>query len=388
MSCDHSLELSVVVPVFNEEAEVPRFLELIARQREIPFELILSDGGSRDNTIASARALAGRLPFPLRIVEGGKGRAAQMNLGASLAAADLLLFLHIDSRFPDPLSFRKGVDALCAALAGNGSHQSHPAPAGDHLPLSGPPLDKGGTGGIALAAPGAGAPPLAGHFLLEFDFQENRPPLPYRFYGAKASLDRPGCTHGDQGMLIPASFFRSIGPFDTRLPIMEDTFLAERIRNEGAWLLLPSCIRTSPRRFLTEGLLPRQTLNAMLMALANTGHLELIEALRECYRSQDATHRLELRPFLKVLGERIAALPRERRAGLWRAAGRYVRCNAWQVPLWLDVAVGKGEPGRGGPCLGLHDRWLGRLLDSGLVDRGAAWLVRIWFRALLVLSGG
>ncbi|HJV34240.1 TIGR04283 family arsenosugar biosynthesis glycosyltransferase [Geomonas sp.] len=347
MSYDDSPELSVVVPVLNEEAELHRFLEELARQRDTRFELILSDGESGDGTVAAAKSLAGQLPFPLLVVDGGKGRAAQMNVGAGLARAQLLLFLHIDSRFPDPLAFRKGIDALTPTLSG--------------------------------------ATPLAGHFILEFDFPE-LPPLPYRFYGAKASLDRRGCTHGDQGMLIPASFFGEVGPFDPSLPIMEDTFLAERIREVGGWLLLPARIRTSPRRFLAEGLLARQTLNAILMDLAHTGHLDLMASLKECYLSQDATHRLELFPFLKVLKERIAALPRDRRGVLWRETGRYVRSNAWQVPFWLDVLIGKGGAGKGGPFLALHDRWLGRLIDNGLADRAASLLVWIWFRCALLLG--
>src|SRR6185369_3163394 len=123
---------------------------------------------------------------------------------------------------------------------------------------------------------------------------EARPPLPYRFYGAKARLDRPGCTHGDQGFLIGADLFARVGPFDPTLPLMEDTFLAERIRKEGRWLLLPARIKTSPRRFLGEGLLPRQTLNAILMDLAAIGHLGLIQSLKESYRSQHAAQKLKL----------------------------------------------------------------------------------------------
>jgi hypothetical protein len=265
-----------------------------------------------------------------------------MNLGASLADAPTLLFLHIDSAFPDPLAFRNGIDALTAGGAVEGR--------------------------------------VAGHFALEFDFGGAPIPLPYRFYGTKATLDRPGCTHGDQGLLIAAEFFREIGPFDPTLPLMEDTFLADRIRGEGTMLLLPARVRTSPRRFLSEGLLPRQTLNAILMSLAHIGHFDLIESLKGCYKSQDAATKLRLAPLLAALASEIGNLPRDKRDRLWLSAGRYVRSNAWQIALFFDVLLRKGGDGIGGSFLWLHDRLLGRLLENRLADRLSAALVRLWFR--------
>jgi len=337
-----------VVPIFNEEGEIPSFLRALSRQRAVYLELILSDGGSTDRGPALAWELSDSLPFPVTVLEGAKGRAAQLNRAARAARAKTLLFLHVDSHFPDPLAFRKGLDALASA-------------------------SREGSGGIA------------GHFALGFRF-EGTAPLPYRFYGAKATLDRPGCTHGDQGMLIPSAFFQKVGPFDETLPVMEDTLFAERIRKEGSWLLLPARIESSPRRFQAEGLLPRQTLNAILMNLAATGHHQLIHLLRDCYRSQHAVRRLSLRPFLRTLKQAIAALPRAERRRLWRATGGYVRANAWQIPFLFDVLFGGVTEGSGGSLLALHDRFLGRLFENRWGDRAAAALTWCWFRAALILA--
>jgi len=52
------------------------------------------DGGSRDDT----RALAA--PLADRVLESPRGRAVQMNVGASTATGDALLFLHADCRLP------------------------------------------------------------------------------------------------------------------------------------------------------------------------------------------------------------------------------------------------------------------------------------------------
>lgn len=342
MSPEESPELSVVVPVYNEAGNVARLLRELSRQRDILMEVIVSDGASTDGSIDGLSAIRGEFPFPIGLLSGPKGRGRQLNLGARAARAAVILFLHADSRFPDPLALRKGVDTLRAAIR-------------------------------------SGTRRVAGRFSLQFDFPAT-PPLPYRYYAKKATLDRPGCTHGDQGFMLAASFFREIGPFDEELPLMEDTLLAERIRGNGEWLLLPAQIVTSPRRFVTEGLLPRQTLNAILMNLAAIGRWDLIESLREGYRSQDTATRLRLAPFLSVLKEGIAALPEGERGEFWYRTGSYVRGNAWQIPFFLDVLVGRSCHGRGGSFLGLHDRLFGRLIDNRAGNWGAAALVWLWFR--------
>jgi len=344
LSFEERPELSVVVPVYNEAASIVPFLRAMSDQRQVRMELIISDGGSGDDGIAAAQRAGEGLPFPLRVIRGARGRAGQLNRGADAALAPTLLFLHVDSSFPDSLAFRRALDALAAAT-------------------------------------GSGNTSVAGHFALEFHF-DGPPPLPYRFYGAKARLDRPGCTHGDQGFLIGADFFSRVGPFDATLPLMEDTFLAERVRSTGSWLLLPARIRTSPRRFLSEGLLPRQTLNAILSNLAAIGQLGLIEELRRSYVSQHAAQRLKLGPFLAPLKASIAALPHGERVRFWHNTGGFVAGNAWQIPFFIDLLFGGVSDGRGGKFLECHDRWQERLLNNGVARRAATLLVWVWFQVV------
>jgi rSAM/selenodomain-associated transferase 2 len=343
LSFEERPELSVIVPVYNEAANIAPFLRAIAGQREVRLELILSDGGSNDGSTQEAERCRGAFPFPLRTITGVRGRAGQLNRGADAALAATLLFLHIDSSFPDPLALRKALDALAGAC---------------------------GTGAR-----------VAGHFALEFHF-EGSIPFPYRYYGAKAALDRTGCTHGDQGFLMGSDFFRTVGPFDCTLPLMEDTFLAERIRETGSWLLLPARIRTSPRRFLSEGLLPRQTLNAILTNLAALGRFDLIQELKGCYQSQHDAQRLQLGPFLHHIKKWITALPVPERVRFWYTTGSYIRANAWQIPFFLDVTLGEVPTGKGGKLLACHDRYLERMLNNRVTNCIATVLVWIWFRVL------
>jgi rSAM/selenodomain-associated transferase 2 len=83
--------ISVIVPALNESARLERCLIRPVAQA---CEVIVVDGGSQDAT-ASIAAQAGA-----RVIQAPRGRAHQMNAGASAAHADLLLFLHADTELP------------------------------------------------------------------------------------------------------------------------------------------------------------------------------------------------------------------------------------------------------------------------------------------------
>lgn len=101
------MRISIVIPVLNEAANLR---DTVASCRTgVDCEVIVADGGSADGSAAVARAIADR------VIEGARGRAAQMNAGAAVAAGDVLLFLHADTRLPP------GFDgAVRAALADGG----------------------------------------------------------------------------------------------------------------------------------------------------------------------------------------------------------------------------------------------------------------------------
>lgn len=81
--------LSIVIPTLNEEKYLPGLLASLARQQDVPFEIIVADAGSNDRTSALA-ARSGA-----RIVAGGMPGAGR-NRGAAAAEGDLLLFLDAD----------------------------------------------------------------------------------------------------------------------------------------------------------------------------------------------------------------------------------------------------------------------------------------------------
>ena len=89
--------LSIIVPVLNEEENVSSFLShLSALCVDKTTEIILVDGGSRDQTVKVALEFGS-----CQVVSSDKGRANQMNTGAKFAKGNILLFLHVDTQLSD-----------------------------------------------------------------------------------------------------------------------------------------------------------------------------------------------------------------------------------------------------------------------------------------------
>lgn len=345
-------ELSIIVPVLNEAENIEHLFVMLALQQEIVFELVVCDGGSTDGTAEKAYNLAELAPYPVKLAKAGRGRGRQMNAGFAASEGKILLFLHADSSFADPLVLRQALDAYATAIASRGDKR------------------------------------IAGHFRLHFTRTDSASSLPYYFYEWKARLQRKGCIHGDQGLLINRDFFGEIGGFDEKHPILEDVFMAEKIGQTGKWLLLPADIITSARRFETEGLRERQTLNAILLNFAAAGWEPFLREIPHIYRTQDRAERLRLAPILQHIRKMMGALPLRERLLLWYETGRYVRANAWQIPLFLDARfnfrrgaqVGTGRTRR----LDIHDRFFDRLTDNTPGRAAATLLTWAWFRMTLL----
>jgi glycosyltransferase involved in cell wall biosynthesis len=82
-------EVSLVVPVRNEEKSLPALLDSVRRQTFQPVEVILVDGGSTDATVKIARELAATSGQNLRVIEAteatpGRGR----NIGIAAARTE------------------------------------------------------------------------------------------------------------------------------------------------------------------------------------------------------------------------------------------------------------------------------------------------------------
>src|SRR5690606_12341706 len=94
------MSVSIIVPMLNEAATLPRFLEYLQPfKHQSDVEILLVDGGSTDES----RRIAEAANFP--VISSVTGRAMQMNAGANATRGELLLFLHADTQLP-PLDLR------------------------------------------------------------------------------------------------------------------------------------------------------------------------------------------------------------------------------------------------------------------------------------------
>lgn len=90
------VDVSVIVPAYNEEKYIHKALQSIARQRtSLKYEIIVSDGMSTDRTLAIARKYADRIVASKR-----KGIWAGRNAGAKAARGNLLVFVDADTAIP------------------------------------------------------------------------------------------------------------------------------------------------------------------------------------------------------------------------------------------------------------------------------------------------
>ena len=88
------MQISVIVPVFNEASSIRSFLSNL-RERTRGAEIIVVDGASTDGTDQLAQELCDQV---IRTSE--RSRAKQMNAGAAAARGDIFWFLHADAEVP------------------------------------------------------------------------------------------------------------------------------------------------------------------------------------------------------------------------------------------------------------------------------------------------
>ncbi len=336
------MQLSLIVPILNECSQLAGFFANLSCQKDISLELVICDGGSTDG---SWEWLQQQHPEwgDYEIIQCSAGRGRQLNRATEIATGEWVLFLHIDSRFVDPLALRKGLDHLSRARNKN----------------------------------------IAGHFALKFRREDDAYSEGYYFYEWKARLGRPETIHGDQGFFLPRCLLDRVGHFCEDLPAMEDTDFAERLRSVGQWQLLPAEVSTSARRFEAEGLWQRQLLGSLIMCFRTIGWNEFFVVAPGIYRQQQQSEKLLVRPFFQLVRKMLNELSIQERWKIWWRGGGYIRGHAWQLFFAVDArrAFRQGLPVGAGHC-----PWLNFLepiyifLTDNLLGRcSATLLLRSWF---------
>lgn len=192
--------LSIVMPVLDEGVGIAGALAALAPLREHGVELVVVDGGSRDDTVARCVGRADQVHVAPR------GRARQMNAGARAASGHALLFLHADTTLP-----AEPVKLIERALAQRGW----------------------------------------GRFDVRIAGRSRWLPVIAAFMNARSRAT--GIATGDQAIFMRRDVFEAVRGFPDQ-PLMEDIEISKRLRREAG---APACLReqvtTSGRRWDERG---------------------------------------------------------------------------------------------------------------------------------------
>jgi rSAM/selenodomain-associated transferase 2 len=230
-SPDIDLErISIIIPALNEADAIEK--AIASTSPSLNVEVIVVDGGSRDDTISLAQNKGAKA------IASPAGRAYQMNLGAQAATGDILLFLHADTGLPPKF------DALVRAALRSGQRM-----------------------------------PIAGAFLLKIDAAS--PKLRWVEWGVKWRSHLFQMPYGDQAIFLRAETFHRMGGFP-ELPIMEDFELVRRLKRQGQIAIVSAPVVTSARRWLQRGVLVTTIVNQMVILGYFLGIKK--ERLRQFYR--------------------------------------------------------------------------------------------------------
>lgn len=206
--------ISIIIPTLNAANGLPLCLRSLmpGLSAGLITELIISDGGSTDETKALAEASGANF------LKAKAGRGAQLHTGAIAARGEWLLFLHADTALSD--TWIERVD--------------------DHI---------------------ATRPNKAAVFTLKYRSDDRGA----RWLESRAAWRDKwlALPYGDQGLLISRKLYYEIGGF-ADVPLMEDVMMSRALGRKRL-VTLSAEARTSPAKYERDGWRKRGWRNAWLL---------------------------------------------------------------------------------------------------------------------------
>jgi len=212
-------KISVIIPVFNEADNISKLVNYLCEiSQGHDIEIIVIDGGSTDDTFEIANscdAVAFKSPK--------KGRACQMNLGATRASGNILRFIHADT-FPPSSCFsdvkaaiNEGYDLGCFTYAFDSNH------------------------------------------------------LLLKINGFFTRFDKMWCRGGDQTLFIKKEVFDAINGFREDYLIMEDYEILERTEGKYAFKIIKKNAKVSARKYEKNTYFRVQLANLKIFSMYRKG---------------------------------------------------------------------------------------------------------------------
>jgi len=110
---DHRPRVSVVIPVLNAGRWLAQQLEALRLESAQPFETVVADNGSTDDSVAVARSFEREMTVVIADASERRSHGFARNVGARTATGDYLLFLDADDVIAPGY-----ISAMAAALDG------------------------------------------------------------------------------------------------------------------------------------------------------------------------------------------------------------------------------------------------------------------------------
>lgn len=206
--------ISIIIPTLNAASGLPLCLRSLmpGLSAGLITELIISDGGSSDETKAISEAAGANF------ISAESGRGRQLHTGADVARGEWLLFLHADTALSD--NWIERVD--------------------DHI---------------------ANRPSKAAVFTLKYRSDDRGA----RWLESRAAWRDKwlALPYGDQGLLISRKLYDETGGF-ADVPLMEDVIMSRALGRKRL-VTLSAEARTSPAKYERDGWRKRGWRNAWLL---------------------------------------------------------------------------------------------------------------------------
>lgn len=211
--------LSIIIPTFNEAEMIGETISHI--QNCLPnedYEIIISDGGSEDNTIQIAKN------YKVKVLQSPlKGRSGQMNYAVASAIGDVYYFVHADS-LPNPTFYFD----IKIAIETNFN---------------------------------------CGSFLTRFNSDKKILKINEFFTKFNYLFFRGG----DQSIFVTKELWKKVGPYKEEMLIMEDYDFLKRIYDKGSFKLIQKPTLISARKYESNSWLTVQLANLKVIKMYKNG---------------------------------------------------------------------------------------------------------------------
>jgi rSAM/selenodomain-associated transferase 2 len=225
------MKLSIIIPAYNEEVNIGKVVAYLRQHSGgLVADLIVSDGGSADNTVIEAEKAGARA-----VLSPVRGRSAQMNYAASLATGDTLYFVHADTL--PPKHFAADIQRA---------------------------IDRGYD---------------LGRYRTSFDSSK----LLLKINAWFTRFDLFICMGGDQTLFVRRSLFDSLHGFREEMRIMEEYEFCERARRSAKYAIMRGAALISARKYDTNSWLRVQLTNSKIVRMYRKGasQQEMLDTYRQ-----------------------------------------------------------------------------------------------------------